>query len=983
MSVRDKVLGLLKRYGPSAKFAVKTALKTILPNAGPVLDLVDGSMNCAREISPNNWDFDQSRQPPASPQDLQRVENLLNQLDARMGHVLAQLAGLETMPDVANQILDMALATDERCQQTAHDVQGIARSCERQEEHLRRLCAGQDEMLPLMQRLLGVADFIDELKREGFSVSAFATQFREYRGAAEQFSAGHLAEAEAALARQADALPRSASVAVALAATQTAAHDFLRAETSLSRAVHLRPGDAELGDLHRRLTVISRRGTTPAEKSRSDAPRWKEGDVFDGWTLERLLGWGGWGMVFRAKRRDQVCALKMMHPDLSTDPHFVESFKREMRLLMRLDPHVNLIHIVDHDKDLSSGSWYFVMPFIDGLNLQQHLERHGAMELDNARELFVGLAEGLAVAHNCGVVHRDIKPQNILIRGDRSPVLVDFGLAALEGVPGYTRPMGYTALFVPPEQIRTGRAGARGDVYSLAATLYFALLFDQPDRRSLFKARHAPDEVRDLLMRCLDNDPDERPDIEDFLEALRRGTGVRSNELVVSAAGDAEYRSITAALEAADPGMIIRVRPGVYSGGLTLDRPIEVIGEGPREAVIIDADNSDCILMETDKATVRGFTLRNRSGSRERKFYGVDVPSGDLLLENCDITCDSLACVAIHGSAANATLRDCVIHHGKASGIYVWDSASGLLEGCDIHSHTLSGVEVKENSKVDLRRCFIHDNTQAGAHYHGGASGTMIECDVHSNSNTGVAISTGAHPHLENCHIHDGKQSGVFIYDGGSGSVINCEIETNQLSGIEIKEKSNPVVRDCRVHDGNGSGIFVNENGLATIENCDIYANAYAGISVSEGANPTIRDCQVHDGKQGGIFIYDRGSGTIEGCAIFANTNAGLEIKKAADPVIRDCEIYDGKGSGVYVYEDGAGTIEGCDIRDNGRAGVTISENGNPTFRRCTINRNGYEGVWVYKGGRGTVVDCDLTDNKRGAWDIEEGCNPRRRGNRE
>src|SRR5204862_3045233 len=125
------------------------------------------------------------------------------------------------------------------------------------------------------------------------------------------------------------------------------------------------------------------------------------------------------------------------------------------------------------------GCWYFVMEWLDGITLEQHLARHGAMDWPAARELFLSLADGLAEAHQRGIVHRDIKPANIMLRPDGRPALVDFGLA-LEADTSMTRTgrsAGYTALFAAPEQIRKNQADARSDVYSLAASLYYTLTY--------------------------------------------------------------------------------------------------------------------------------------------------------------------------------------------------------------------------------------------------------------------------------------------------------------------------------------------------------------------------------------------------------------------------------------------------------------------------------------------------------------------------
>src|SRR5260370_42542798 len=120
------------------------------------------------------------------------------------------------------------------------------------------------------------------------------------------------------------------------------------------------------------------------------------------------------------------------------------------------------------------------METVEGPTLERHLEQEGSLPVAEVRGLFTGIADGLAGAHARGIIHRDIKPANILLRknpqaGQGQSVLVDFGLAGL--VDPHSRGAGYTALFAAPEQMRHSASDCRSDVYSLAATIYYCLLY--------------------------------------------------------------------------------------------------------------------------------------------------------------------------------------------------------------------------------------------------------------------------------------------------------------------------------------------------------------------------------------------------------------------------------------------------------------------------------------------------------------------------
>ena len=142
--------------------------------------------------------------------------------------------------------------------------------------------------------------------------------------------------------------------------------------------------------------------------------------------------------------------------------------------------------------------------------------RKGPLSVAQAVPLFARAADGLALAHGRGVVHRDFKPANILLRKPQGqPVVVDFGLAVLAGGSGLTKTgqsAGYTPMFAAPEQLRGKPADARTDVYALAASLFYALNYDKPHLREpdQFEPEHAPEALREVLTRALHPKPERR-----------------------------------------------------------------------------------------------------------------------------------------------------------------------------------------------------------------------------------------------------------------------------------------------------------------------------------------------------------------------------------------------------------------------------------------------------------------------------------------
>jgi tRNA A-37 threonylcarbamoyl transferase component Bud32 len=203
--------------------------------------------------------------------------------------------------------------------------------------------------------------------------------------------------------------------------------------------------------------------------------------------IASLLGQGGMGAVYRAwdMRLNIPVAVKEMVPQPGLDPQTLaqlrQQFYQEAQVLARLD-HPNLVRVTDFFEEW--GNAYLVMNFVEGQSLADRIAAQGplpeAQVLDWARQLL----DALAYCHAQGVVHRDIKPQNIIIRADGRPILVDFGLVKLwdprdPRTRTVVRAMG-TPEYAPPEQWGAGHTDPRSDLYSLGATLYHALTGQAP-----------------------------------------------------------------------------------------------------------------------------------------------------------------------------------------------------------------------------------------------------------------------------------------------------------------------------------------------------------------------------------------------------------------------------------------------------------------------------------------------------------------------
>jgi eukaryotic-like serine/threonine-protein kinase len=201
------------------------------------------------------------------------------------------------------------------------------------------------------------------------------------------------------------------------------------------------------------------------------------GRLLDGrYAVTARVAHGGMATVYQATdtRLDREVALKVMHAELARDEDFVRRFIGEAKSVARLS-HQNVVAVFDQGAD--GPFLYLAMEYVPGRTLKELLRDRGRFSPATALEIMTGVLDGLAAAHASGIVHRDVKPENVLVTADGRVKVADFGLARAQSAAGHTRAglLIGTVAYVPPEQVTGGTTGPAGDVYS-AGVMLFELL---------------------------------------------------------------------------------------------------------------------------------------------------------------------------------------------------------------------------------------------------------------------------------------------------------------------------------------------------------------------------------------------------------------------------------------------------------------------------------------------------------------------------
>ncbi|MFM9964828.1 MAG: bifunctional serine/threonine-protein kinase/formylglycine-generating enzyme family protein [Planctomycetaceae bacterium] len=230
---------------------------------------------------------------------------------------------------------------------------------------------------------------------------------------------------------------------------------------------------------------------------------------------------GGMGLVFRAWDKDlgRDVVLKFIRPELADQPGMVERLMEEATAVARLNhPHV----VTLHNREADQHGKFLVMEFVDGPNLLQLLKQSGGkLSVEQAVRYIGQVGAALQAAHDAGILHRDVKPSNVLVNQADIAKLADFGLARINDGRGLTQAgdgPGTPVYMAPEQHHHPPTVSQQSDQYSLAATLYQLVTGRSPLR---IREQAIPESMRDVLLRALEEEPQERfPSVADFIQAL-------------------------------------------------------------------------------------------------------------------------------------------------------------------------------------------------------------------------------------------------------------------------------------------------------------------------------------------------------------------------------------------------------------------------------------------------------------------------------
>ncbi len=728
----------------------------------------------------------------------------------------------------------------------------------------------------------------------------------------------------------------------------------------------------------------------------------KPGDVFgaDKMLLNRyhlihLLGHGGMGEVWLAEDRElglQV-AIKRVPRQFLHQPSFLKALEAEARIAMKLT-HPNIVRLYNLMTEASEK--FIVMEYVPGITLAELIARRGKLTLTELEGIADGIALALDCAHTQGVLHRDIKPGNIMVEFEEKedePLritkvkVLDFGIARVfrDTETFFTNKSDTgTRPYMAPELFQGQQPSKASDIYAFGVTLYECLAGKPPFHTGPidYQILHAPPpeipgiplKTQTKLNQALAKIPKDRPAscqqvVDRLLErpdpVIRFRPPIWGNKrfriaaitlIVMILALSLWYFwpkqpivNLTTAVKAAKTGSILSLSAESYSMAdpLIIDKPLSLIGAGDSKTIITCRSKGWTIKYVGKGQLVLKDLRIQHEGNQPADV--IIVEEGEIEFSNNTIT----------GGVREGEDKQNLVN---GSGLRVTGSTTGIITRCTFTANQGDGITFHGQANLNVRenKCFANgrsgivfyekatgnaernvcENNEMNGMEAGDFSSPMVKGNTcNKNKLQGIAVSGNAVPILDTNRCGENGQTGIMFVGNSRGKAVNNECTANKLHGMVLRESSSPEIRanTCKENKLNGIVFFDNVSTLAVENICE-------------------------NNSLSGMVFTDKAIGKALRNRCEQNETNGIALLNEANPELFDNRCFNNKQAGILFSDNARGKAVHNFCSRNGDNGISIEGNSNATLDQNTCSNNFTSGISFSGNSLGKAVKnlCEL-----------------------
>lgn len=674
------------------------------------------------------------------------------------------------------------------------------------------------------------------------------------------------------------------------------------------------------------------------------------------YSIGGVLGKGGFGLTYHGADTilKRPVAIKELFPKGSTrrttllvppDSLGTEAFIAARRLFLeeaatlQKFSHPGIVRVWDVFED--NGTAYLVMEYLSGHTLLGRFAQFGKLSSSEVMGLTEQLLESLETLHSAGLLHRDIKPDNIFLTVDGRTVLIDFGAArSYQLAQGrFEARITLTHGYAPPEQY-TARTefGPYTDLYALGATLYHALsgvkppsATDRKDGKELAPLPPGiPKALHESVLSCLSLNPKDRPQNVAHLAQLLKG----SSAATIRVTPQDNLREI---MKNAPEDAVISLAPGEYflSHRLEVAKSLTLEGAGRDLTRIIGTDKYFVLQFSAPGYfNARKITFEHRS---REDAHVMTVSSGEVFIKECRF---------IGGSRTP---------EWRGTGLYLYRRArGGLVELSDFQDNAI-GIALQNEARPTLQSNTVRGNLGDGIAYFD-RSGGVARANILERNQNGILVSGEAQPILEDNTIRASVQSGILLSGNAGGVVKGNLIEHSGGAGLAVRGDSSPRLERNTVKASKLSGLLFEGAAGGSARYNILEGNWGDGVMVGGEARPTLERNTCRENAGAGLFYSDLGGGAALANTFEYNEGDGIRLEGAARPTLEENIMRENEGRGLVYLETAGGTARYNLISGNKGFGLFTDVDVKPLLEHNTAQQNLED----------QVVFSDMTQEVRG-----------------